>query len=147
MKEIRGAASAEVAAPAARSYELLAAAERYREWNGELVRELDVLDRDPLRVRAVIYVRQSPFAKTFELRVAVRTEPPHAVHIVRIPNEPTDPEALELTWRVAAAAGGSRITLQFAAVVSFVPGFVPLGGVGNLIADTLLSSAVRALGA
>lgn len=147
MKEIRGAASAEVPAPAGRSYELLAAVDRYGEWNRELVRELEVLDHDPLRLRAAINLKRSPFTKTFELRVVIRTEPPRVVHIERVPNEPTDPEALELTWRVTATPAGSRIELDLAAVASFVPGFIPLGGAGDLIAKTLLSSAVAALSA
>ncbi len=87
-------------------FELLAAVDRYREWNGELMRELEVLQAEPLHVRAVIYVKQSPFMKTFELCVAVRTEPPSCVYIDRIPNEPTDPEGLDLRWRVEPADAG-----------------------------------------
>lgn len=146
VKEIRGSASAEVAAPVERSYELLAGVDRYGEWNGDLVRELEVLDRDPLRIRAVIHVKQSPLMKNFELRLVVHAQP-HVVHIERLPNEPTDPEALELAWQVASADGGSRIDLEFAAVVSFAPAFLPLHGVGDLLANRLLSSAVAALSA
>ena len=145
MKEIRGSASAVVPAPPDECYALLAAVDRYDEWNGELVRELEVLERDPPRLRAVIYVKQSPFMKTFSLQAAVATEPPRAVHITRIPNEPGDHEAMRLVWRIAPADAGSRIELDFSAVTSFLPGFFPLGGVGNLIAGTLLESAVEAL--
>jgi hypothetical protein len=146
MKEFRGSGSALVRASTEESYALLAAVDRYAEWNGELVRELEVLQAEPLRLRAVIYVKRAPFTKTLELRVAVRNAPPHTVHITRIPNEPTDPEGLELTWRVGSAAVGTRVELDFRAVASFVPGFLPLGGVGNLIAGKLLSSATDALG-
>jgi hypothetical protein len=146
MKEFRGSARATVRASAEESYALLAAVERYREWNGELVRELEVLQDEPLRLRAVICIERRPFVKTFEIRVAAHTEPPHAVHITRMPNEPTDPEAMELTWRVAAANSGTRVELDFSAVASFVPGFLPLGRIGNLIAGTLLEAATDALG-
>jgi ribosome-associated toxin RatA of RatAB toxin-antitoxin module len=146
MKEFRGSASATVRASAQESYALLAAVDRYAEWNGELVRELEVLQAEPLRLRAVIRVKRGRLTKTFEMRVAARTEPPHAVHITRIPNEPDDPEGLELTWRISSAGAGTRVELDFRAVASFVPGFLPLGGVGDLIAGTLLEAATDALG-
>jgi ribosome-associated toxin RatA of RatAB toxin-antitoxin module len=152
VKEIHGSASGIVRATPERCFSLLAAVDRYRDWNAELVRELEVLERHrddkPTRVRAVIHVKQSPFMKNFELTVAVRAEPPHAIFITRIPNEPSDPEALELAWRVAprSAGGATRIGLQFNAVASFIPGFLPLGGIGNLIAERLLDAATTALG-
>jgi ribosome-associated toxin RatA of RatAB toxin-antitoxin module len=146
MKEIRGSASATVRASAQDSYALLAAVDRYAEWNGELVRELEVLQAEPLRLRAVICVKRGRLTKTFELRVATHTEPLHVVHITRIPNDPDDPEGLELSWRVAPAGSGARLELAFSAVASFVPGFLPLGGIGNLIAGTLLEAATDALG-
>ena len=150
MKEIRGSASAVVRASAQDCYALLAAVDRYGSWNGDLVRELEVLEREPdgspVRLRAQIYVKQSPFMKTFELTVAIRNEPPNAVHITRLPNEPTDREGLELSWRILPEGSGALLELQFMALASFVPGFLPLGGVGNLIAETLLESATEALG-
>jgi ribosome-associated toxin RatA of RatAB toxin-antitoxin module len=146
MKEIRGSTSAVVPAPAQQCFALLAAVDRYGEWNRDLVRELEVLQRDPLQLTAVIHIKQSRFSKTIELRVAVSTEPPHAVRITRIPDEPSDPESLELTWHVAQRDAGSRIQLDVAAVVSLVPRYVPLGRAGKLIAEKLLGSATSALG-
>ena len=151
MKEIRGSASAAVPAPANECFSLLAAVDRYAVWNGDLVRELNVLERDPeglpARVRAVISIKRGSPVKTFELTVAVTTDPPHAVYITRIPNEPSDREELHLVWRVdpQRSAADTRIELQFAAMASFVPGFLPLGGIGNRIAEKLVESAGRAL--
>lgn len=143
VKEISGSASATVRASVRECYSLLAAAQRYPEWNGEFFRELEVLQREPLELRAVLNVK-----KAIELTVEVRTDPPHAVYITRIPNEPSDREELELVWRVEPAGGPAltRIELQLEALASFVPGFVPLGGIGDKIARKLLESATEALG-
>jgi ribosome-associated toxin RatA of RatAB toxin-antitoxin module len=150
VKHIDGHASSLVAAPVEDCFALLAAVHRYPSWNVDLVREVDVLewageDR-PARAWARIHVAQSPFGKNFELVVAVRTEPSSAVYLTRLPNEPSDPEQLTLSWRLEQDAG-TRIALEFHATVSFLPRFLPQFGVGDLIADTLLDAAVRALGA
>ncbi len=145
MKEIRGSASAVVRAPAQKCYALLAAVDRYDEWNRDLVRELEVLQREPLRLRAAIHVKRSQFAKTFELRVAVSAEPPWAVYITRIANEPSDPERLRLAWRITPAREGTQLQLDLNAVASFVPRLMPLRSLGNTIARKLLGSATEAL--
>lgn len=148
MKEISGSASAIARASAQECYALLAAVQRYGEWNGDLFRELEVLQRKPLRVRAIVDAKAAPFLRTIELTVVVHTDPPHAVRITRIPNEPSDPEQLELLWRVDhdSDSSATRIDLQIVALASSVPRFVPLGGIGNTIARKLLASATEALG-
>jgi ribosome-associated toxin RatA of RatAB toxin-antitoxin module len=151
VKSITGSASARVRADQAACFALLAAVDRYDDWNPDLVRELEVLSHDkqgrPERLNAVLHVKQSPIAKDFELTVAVRTDPSHTVHISRLPNEPTDEEALELVWRIEGDGGGdqARLEVRFEAQVSFLPRFLPVGGVGDMIARALMSSAVKAL--
>ncbi len=150
MKSITGSASAHVRADQAECFVLLAEVDRYDDWNPDLVRELEVLDRDeqgrPARLDVVIHVKQSPIAKDFELTVAVRAEPPHVVHISRLSNEPTDQEALEVVWRIEGDAHQETwIELRFDAEVSFLPRFLPVGRVGDMIARALLGSAAKAL--
>jgi Polyketide cyclase / dehydrase and lipid transport len=170
MKQINGHASSVVAAPVESCFALLEAVHSYPTWNGELVREVEVLEwageGHPARARAMLHVAQSPFGKDFELVVAVRTEPPRAVYLTRLRNEPSDPEQLTLAWRLEPATGArergadtpeqrdtgvrepgsaTRIELEFHATVSFLPRFLPHFGVGDAIADTLLDAAVRAL--
>lgn len=151
VKEICGSASAVVIAHPHECFSLLHAVDDYGSWNREFIRELDVLERDAdgraARVRGVVAVTRSPVAKTVELTVEVRADPPEAIYITRIPNEPSDREQLDLVWRVqkAGPSGGARIDVRFVAVASFVPAFVPLGGAGNSIARKLLESAVGAL--
>ena len=152
MKEIRGGASAVVRARAEECFALLAAVDRYGGWNGELVGDLQVVERDsdeyPAKLRAVIHFKGSPFLKTLDLTVAVRAEPPRAVYITRIPNEPSDPERLQLLWRIEpdGSRSGTRIDLALLAVASFVPGFMPVGGIGDRVAGKLLRSAADTLG-
>jgi hypothetical protein len=163
VKEIRGSARAVVRARPKECFALLAAVDRYSGWNGELVRELEVLERGsddrPARLRAVIDLKRSPFVGSLDVTVAVRTEPPRAVYITRIPNEPSDPERLELVWRIDRdrsrcgtridrddSRSGTRIDLDLLAVAAFVPGFIPLGGIGDLVAEKLLGSAADTLG-
>jgi ribosome-associated toxin RatA of RatAB toxin-antitoxin module len=148
MKEIQGRASAIVDAPLDACFALLEALERYPVWNPDLVREVEVLERDgdgtPATARVMLHVAQGPLAKDFELVVAVRAERPRAILLSRIPNEPSDPERLELAWRLQPD-DETRIELDFDAAASSVPGIVPLPRIGDLIARRFLDAAVAAL--
>ena len=148
MKEIRGNAEATVGAPAADCYALLAAVDRYPSWDSDLFREVEVLSRDAAgrveRAAVVLRLRQGPIGRDLELVVAVRGDPPDLVQITRLPNEPTDPERLTLTWRLQAGAR-TRIELDFEASVSSLPAFVPLPRVGDQLARSVMDAAVGAL--
>ncbi len=150
MKEFRGRAAAIVTASVEESFRLLAAVDRYPSWNADLFREVEVFERggdgQPLRARARLRIPRSPLSREFELVVAVRTQWPQAVYLTRIPYEPSDEERMQLAWRLWDA-GGTRIELEFEAAVSFVPGFLPLGGAGDKIAQTVLRGAATTLGA
>jgi hypothetical protein len=148
VKRITGVASAVVAAPIDDCFALLEAVARYPAWNPELVPEVEILEWDgdgrPARARAKLRVARGPFSRDLELVVGVRADRPTAVRLIRIPNEPSDEERLELTWRLQAN-GGTRIELELDAVASLLPGFIPLRGLGDLIARRLLAAATRAL--
>ena len=60
------------------------------------------------------------------------------------PNGPADQDQLTLSWSLEGN-GETRLELEFYAAVSFLPRVVPLGGVGNLVARTLLEAATAAL--
>jgi hypothetical protein len=76
--------------------------------------------------------------------VTVRTEPPHAITLTRLPDGPSDSDRLELTWRVGAKES-TWLELEFDAAASFVPGFLPLGGAGDAIARAAVDAARDAL--
>jgi ribosome-associated toxin RatA of RatAB toxin-antitoxin module len=149
MKSIDGHATSLVRATTAQCFPLLAAVDRYPEWNGELVREVAVLERDeagrPSTARLSIHVAQSPFGKNFQLLVSVHADPERAVRLSRVPAGPSDRDELEIRWRLDPGAE-TLIAVSFHAATSLVPRLVPLFGVGDQIAAHLLEGAVRTLG-
>ena len=160
MKRLEGRAETVVRAPMATCFSVLATVERYPSWCGELIPEVTVLDRDcdgrARRARVVVYVAQSPFGKRFEFDAAIRSQPARAVHLSRIPSAPSDSDRFSLSWTLKESLNesldgslkedqGTRLGLEFAAVVSFLPGVLPLPGVGDLIARTLIDAAAHHL--
>jgi ribosome-associated toxin RatA of RatAB toxin-antitoxin module len=147
VKELQGRARADLDVSAVECYELLAAVERYPSWF-EFVRRVDVLEPErngtPGLARAEVHVEQSPFGQDFELFMAVRTEPPVSVMLTRLPSGPSDPDRLELIWRLAGE-GSTLLELEFDAAASFVPGFLPVGDAGDAMARAAIEAARTAL--
>ncbi|MGH2887504.1 MAG: SRPBCC family protein [Solirubrobacteraceae bacterium] len=151
MKHLDGRAGAEVPAPIATCFSLLAAIERYPRWCGEFIREVSSVERGddgrPVRAHVVVYVAQSPFWKRFEFDATIRTEPPRAVYVSRLPSSPGDEDRFSLSWSLMTEGERTHVGLVFSAAVSFLPSVLPLPGVGDLIAGALLDAAARELGA
>lgn len=143
MKEIRGTARASVSAAQEDCFSLLAAVDRYPEWSGDLVREVHVLKLDgeglPRTARAILRVAH----RSLELLVESHAEHPETVRLTRVPNEPSDQERLDLTWRLHQN-GRTVIAVDFHALVSFLPRLMPVGGVGDQIARGLVEAAAKA---
>jgi ribosome-associated toxin RatA of RatAB toxin-antitoxin module len=148
MKSIDGRANSVVRASAEQCFALLAAIHRYPAWVGELVRDVAVLESDvaaqPTTARVRLHVAQSPLVKDFDLVMSVQATPIESVVLTRVPNDPSDRERLEIDWRLHPDAG-TRIEVGFHAATPRLPSFVPLGGVGDEVAGTLLRAAVKAL--
>ncbi len=148
MKELQGRASAELDVPARKCFELLAAVEGYPDWF-EVVHAVQVLEAErngnPGLARAELHVPQSPFGTHFELVVAVRTERRGTVTLTRVPDGETDEDRLEVTWRVQGRKS-TKLEVEFDAAASFVPGFIPVGGAGDAIAQAAIEAARAALG-
>src|SRR5437764_4548850 len=142
MKHLTGTASEKVAAPAERCLAFLAAVDEYPRWHPEVVRDVQVLDRDeharPLRARATLHVAVGPLVRDFRLVLAVTVDPP-VVKLTRLPNEPSDEERLAILWRIREDGAASAIDLQLDAMLS-VPRLLPPGGGGELIAHGLVSA-------
>jgi ribosome-associated toxin RatA of RatAB toxin-antitoxin module len=148
VKELHGTASASVAAPVEECFALLEALDRYPIWYPEVVREAEVLDRDddghPTKARATLHVAHGPLIKDFNLLLAIRIDRPAMVKLTRIPHGPSDSEQFEVTWRLEHALDATRISLELDANLS-VPRLVPLGSVGDAMAQGFVSAAFRAL--
>ena len=146
MKELQGSASAEIAVPAEDCFALLASIDRYPAWF-EVVRDAEVLeweaDGRPRLARVELHVPQSPFGTDFELLVLIEGERPDAMQFTKLPAHPADQDRLELTWRLRQG-GNTEIEFEFDAAVSFVPGYLPVGGAGDLIAEAILDAATAA---
>jgi ribosome-associated toxin RatA of RatAB toxin-antitoxin module len=148
VKELRGRASALVPATPEDCFAFLAAVDRYPAWF-EYLREVSVLESDadgrPVKARARVHVPQSPFGKDFQLVVTVHADAPSELRLVRVPQQSDGLQQLELAWRLRGESE-TMIELEFAAVVSFLPQFLPLGGAGNVVAQAMLEAASKELG-
>ena len=147
MKELTGTASATTPASPEASLALLAAVDRYPSWHSDVVKEVDVLERDdqgqPTKVRTKLHVQHGPITRDFDLTMAVEVDPAGTVKLSRIPHHGSDGEKFEVAWQLSGA-GPTRIRLDLAADLD-VPRFLPLGGVGDSIADGFVSAATREL--
>jgi Polyketide cyclase / dehydrase and lipid transport len=158
MKELRGTATGLVAAPVEQCVRFFQAIDCYPSWYPEVVRELEVVERDdqgrPTRAHTALHISYGPLVRSLRLLLAVRVEQPSTVRLTRLRNEPSDPEQFEVVWRLAAEGGpaqkggkggNTRVRLELDANLS-VPRLLPLGGVGDAMAEGFVGAAVRGLG-
>jgi ribosome-associated toxin RatA of RatAB toxin-antitoxin module len=147
MKELTGTAQAAVSASPEACLALLAAVDRYPTWYPEMVRAVDVLEREPSgqpsRVQTKLHLAQGPLSKDFDLLMAVSVQPPSTVRLTRVSDGASDEERFEVTWHVDASAH-AQIRVELRANLS-VPRFLPIGGIGDAVADGFVSAAARAL--
>jgi hypothetical protein len=148
MKELTGNASATTTASLDAAMALLEAIDGYPTWAPAVVKEAEVLERDgagrPTRARAKLHVERGPLTRDFNLRFDVTVDPAGTIRLCRIPNESSDKERFDVTWRVNGGQS-TRIELDLGANLD-VPRLIPLGGVGDAIAADLVNAATRALG-
>jgi hypothetical protein len=135
-----------VAAPLERCFALLAAADRYPEWCPDVVRYVEVLERDatgqPQRVRMMIHVARGTLVKEFQLLLAIAIDPPGSVTLTRVTDHPTNQE-FTAVWLVRPG-NSTRISLQLEANLR-VPALVPAAGIPDEIANAFVAAASRAL--
>ncbi len=147
MKELTGSASATTPASRAQCMALLEDIDRYPSWHPEVVKEAEVLERDadghPVKARTKLHVERGPLTRDFDLLFAVKVDPSGTIALRRIPHESSDKERFDVTWRLDDGHH-TRVALELAANLD-VPRFIPLGGVGDSMADGLVSAATREL--
>jgi hypothetical protein len=147
VKELTGSGSVTTSASPADCMTLLEDIDRYPTWAPDIVKEAEVLERDaaghPVKARTKLHVERGPLTRDFDLVLDVSIDPAGTIALRRIPHQPTDEERFDVTWRVDGAQG-TRIALDLAANLD-VPRFIPLGDVGDAMAQQLVSAATRAL--
>jgi len=146
LKQLHGTATRTVAAPAAESFQLLAAVDRYPDWYPDAVRAVEVLERDaagqPQRARAQLHLTWGPVVKDFDLVLAIELEPLTAVRLARVSDQPST-SVFDVAWRLRED-GATQIGLELGATLD-VPRFLPLGGIGDGIAGSFVDAAARRL--
>jgi ribosome-associated toxin RatA of RatAB toxin-antitoxin module len=148
VKELHARAGTAVSASAEQTVALLRAVEDYPSWYPDGVRAVEVLERDgdglATKVKATLHVASGPLVRDFRLTLAVTTPDAATVRLARQPHDTRDPERFDVTWRVVDR-GGVRIELALDANLS-VPRLLPVGGVGESLAQGFVGAAARALG-
>jgi Polyketide cyclase / dehydrase and lipid transport len=147
VKELTGTGSGATDATPEQAMALLEAIDGYPTWYPEVVKEAQVLERDaqghPTKAHCILHVERGPMTRDFNLTMAVTVDPAGMVKLSRIPHEPSDGERFDVTWRVDGG-DSTRIQLDLLADLN-VPRFIPLGGVGDDLAQGIVNAATRAL--
>jgi Polyketide cyclase / dehydrase and lipid transport len=146
MRDLRASGEAVVDVPPARCLELLSDIDGYARWYPDVVRQASVTERDragrPTAALVVLRLGVGPLTGTFPLlmRVAVGRA---GVDLQRVPHEPSDREHFRVTWEVEAAQP-TRLRLAIQASLE-LPRLVPLGGIGETLAQGFVEAARREL--
>jgi hypothetical protein len=146
VKELSGSAYSAVDATVARCMALLEAVDSYPEWHPEVVQEVEVLARNdghPTRVRTKLHLARGPLVKDFNLVMAVASDGRRQVRLTKVRDAHSGPEQFEVTWLVEDT-GPTLIRLDLSASLD-VPRFLPVGGVGDGMAEGFVAAAVKAL--
>jgi ribosome-associated toxin RatA of RatAB toxin-antitoxin module len=147
MKELHGSASVPVAASPDRCLALLEAVDEYPTWYPEVVQEATVLERDargrPTRVKSTLHVARGPLVKDFHLVLAVISDGQREVKLMRLHEAGSGDEEFEAHWHVEQAVS-ARIRLDLTASLD-VPRFLPLGGIGDSMAEGFVAAAANQL--
>ena len=143
MKDLHGTASTEVSATPEECIAVLAAVDRYPAWYPDVIREVEVLERDgagvPRRARTTVHLAVGPLANDYRFEITVKVGPSSVV-LARVADAPSDPEQLEVRWQV----GQRRLGVEVVARLE-VPRFIPLGSAGPSVAQGFVEAARRVL--
>lgn len=143
MKDLTGSASGTIDATPEACFDLVSSVDRYPSWNSEVIRKAEVLDQDaegrPARVRTTVHVAAGPLTRDFELLMEVTRQEGREVRLTRVKHERSDPERFEVIWRVGSERP-ARLELELTATLD-VPRLVPVGGVGDRIAQGFVEAA------
>ena len=146
MKQLTGSAQAEVAASIEACFALLSDVGGYPGWHPDVVLGVEVVSHDaegrPARAQATLHVSRGPLVRDFDLTLAVERQPPGAINLIRLPNEPTDPEEFQVSWRLTPNGSKTHVKLHLNANLA-VPRIVPLTGVGDGLAAGFVTAMAR----
>src|SRR5438874_1745403 len=96
------------------------------------------------KVKAKLRVARGPMTRDLDLVLEIERAPPGELRLTRLPNEPTDEERFAVVWKVRERRDATSIELELNARLS-VPRLVPLGGLGDSLAEGFVAAAVRGI--
>ena len=130
-------------APMAECLSLVEAVDEYPLWYPEVVRAVEVLERDargvPSRAQTKLHVSVGPMTKDFDLLMSVTVEPPATVKLAKVGGN----AKFDVNWLINDAES-TRIAIELDASLD-VPRFLPLGDVGNAVAQGFIAAATAEL--
>ena len=140
MRELDGSATTTVSAPPADSFALVLALDAYPSWCPAVVRRAEVTERaddgTPRLASATVHLGVGPLQRDFDLTIAVAAEPER---VVRLTSAGGSGPELSMTWHVSGGPP-TELRLELEGRLD-VPRFLPLGGVGNAVAEQLVAAA------
>jgi ribosome-associated toxin RatA of RatAB toxin-antitoxin module len=147
VRQLQGSGATSVAASPAACFALVVDVDGYPRWHPQVIRRAEALERGPdglpTRVATTVHVAVGPLVRDFELTMDVAARPEREVRLTRVAHDPADPERFEVVWRVGAGTP-AELELELAATLD-VPRLVPLGGVGDRLAQGFVEAAKREL--
>jgi ribosome-associated toxin RatA of RatAB toxin-antitoxin module len=143
MKDLRGSAITAVRATPEECIAVVAAVDRYPTWYPDVIREVEVLERDAQgmarRARTSVHLAVGPVANDYRFEITVAVQPSEVV-LTRVPDAASDSERLEIHWRVRPQQLGVELVARLD-----VPRFLPIGGAGDSVAQGFVEAARRVL--
>ena len=118
---------------------LVEAVDGYPTWYPDVVRTVEVLERDqrglPSRAQTALHLSVGPLTKDVDLLMAVTFESPATVRLAKVGGT----AKFDVIWRLEEGEK-TRLALELDANLD-VPRFVPIGGVGDAVAQGFVSAA------
>ena len=148
MKQLHGDGAASVSATSEECFAALAAVDRYPTWYPDVVQGAEVLETGedglPTRAQVTLHVSRGPVKQDFKLSMEVRAVRPDKVTLHRIPHDASDEHAFDVAWEIEDRGESRRIRLAIDASLD-VPRFLPLGTIGDDLAEGFVAAVAREL--
>jgi ribosome-associated toxin RatA of RatAB toxin-antitoxin module len=147
MKDLSASASGRTHASVDAAYGLLSDFESYPDWFPEGVKSIQVLERDPdghpSRLQAQLHTSSGPVQRDFDMQMTTVLRRLEMVELRRVPNQNRDGEEMTVSWRLTNGPQ-TLVAVDLRARLD-LPGFLPVGGLAQGMADQFLQAALRRL--
>lgn len=147
MKDLSASASGRTDARVDEAYALLSNFESYPDWFPEGVKSIQVLERapdgHPSRLSVKLHTSSGPVQRDFDMQMTTALRRAELVELRRVPKENRDQEEMTVSWRLTDGPQ-TLVAVDLRARLD-LPGFLPVGGLAQGMADRFLQAALRRL--